>query len=137
MNISLRRGEKLYLNGAVFRADRKVCIELLNDVTFLLENHVMQAQDATTPLRQLYFVIQLMLMSPNDTASAIEMCKSMLVSLNQAFDDPRVLKGLALVAKNIDDKRLFDALKAVRALFPFEAEIMNLTPPTRDNEKAA
>lgn len=128
MNISLRRGEKLYLNGAVLRADRKVCIELLNDVTFLLENHVMQAQDATTPLRQLYFVIQLMLMSPNDAASALDMCKSMLASLTQAFTDPRILKGLALVGKNIDDKRMFDALKAVRALFPFELEIMNPDP---------
>lgn len=136
MNISLRRGEKLYLNGAVLRADRKVCIELLNDVTFLLENHVMQAQDATTPLRQLYFVIQLMLMSPNDTATAMEMSRSMLASLNQAFTDPRVLKGLILAAKNIEDKRMFDALKAVRALFPFEAEILNAAS-ANSNEKAA
>jgi flagellar protein FlbT len=136
MNISLRRGEKLYLNGAVIRADRKVCIELLNDVTFLLENHVMQAQDATTPLKQLYFVVQLMLMSPNDTAAAIEMCRGMLLSLNGAFGDPRVLSGLAQVARHIDDKRWFDALKSVRALFPFEQEIINAAP-CRDSGQAA
>ena len=56
MNISLRADEKIYINGAVLRVDRKVSIELLNDVTFLLESHVMQANDATTPLRQIYFV---------------------------------------------------------------------------------
>ena len=50
MNITLRAGEKLYINGAVIRVDRKATIELLNDVTFLLENHVMQADQATTPL---------------------------------------------------------------------------------------
>lgn len=125
MNISLRRGEKLYLNGAVIRADRKVCIELLNDVTFLLENHVMQAQDATSPLRQLYFVIQLMLMSPNDTMAALDMCRGMLGSLTSAISEPRILSGLALVAKHIDDKRMFDALKTLRALFPLEHEIIN------------
>jgi flagellar biosynthesis repressor protein FlbT len=124
MNISLRRGEKLYLNGAVIRADRKVCIELLNDVTFLLENHVMQAKDATSPLRQLYFVVQLMLMSPNDTTAALDMCRSMLASLNTAFPDPRILNGLAVAAKHVDDKRMFDALKTIRTLFPFESEIM-------------
>lgn len=129
MNISLRRGEKLYLNGAVFRVDRKVCIELLNDATFLLENHVMQAQNATTPLQQLYFVIQMMLMSPNDTAAALDMCKSMLASLNRVFTDPRVIEGLATIAKHIDDKRTFDALKAVRALFPHEAEIVDVNQP--------
>ena len=31
MHITLRAGEKLYLNGAVLRADRKVSIELMND----------------------------------------------------------------------------------------------------------
>ena len=31
MNISLRKGEKIYINGAIFRVDRKVSIELLND----------------------------------------------------------------------------------------------------------
>ena len=41
MRLYLRPGEKLYINGAVIRVDRKVSIELLNDVTFLLENHVM------------------------------------------------------------------------------------------------
>ncbi|ATQ69858.1 MULTISPECIES: flagellar biosynthesis repressor FlbT [Methylosinus] len=136
MNISLRRGEKLYLNGAVIRADRKVCIELLNDVTFLLENHVMQAQEATTPLRQLYFVIQLMLMAPNDTANAMEMCRSMLASLNLAFVEPRILSGLTLVARHIEAKKLFDALKTIRALFALEQEILNAAS-VRGDDKAA
>ena len=64
MHISLRSGEKIYRNGAVVRVDRKVSIELLNDVTFLLEAHVMQPQDTNTPLRQLYFVVQTMLIDP-------------------------------------------------------------------------
>jgi flagellar biosynthesis repressor protein FlbT len=136
MNISLRRGEKLYLNGAVIRADRKVCIELLNDVTFLLENHVMQAKDATSPLRQLYFVVQLMLMSPSDTAAAMDMCRSMLASLNTAFPDPRIINGLALAAKYVDDKRMFDALKTIRTLFPLESEIMGPSS-AQDSGKAA
>ena len=70
MHISLRSGEKIYVNGAVLRADRKVSIELLNDATFLLEAHVMKVEDASTPLRQLYFIIQIMLMNPNDSQAA-------------------------------------------------------------------
>ena len=41
MCISLRSGEKIYINGAVLRVDRKVTLELINDVTFLLESQVM------------------------------------------------------------------------------------------------
>ena len=56
MQISLKAGERIYINGAVVRVDRKVSIELMNDVVFLLEAHVLQAEETTTPLRQLYFV---------------------------------------------------------------------------------
>jgi len=125
MNISLRRGERIFINGAVLRVDRKVCLELLNDVTFLLENHVMQAEDATTPLKQLYFAIQTMLMSPNDCEAAMELARNLLVSLNDIARDRRILDGLSVAVRQIDNKRMFEALKAVRALFPIEAELLS------------
>ena len=58
LRLGLRSGEKIYVNGAVLRVDRKVRLELLNDATFLLEAHVMKLEDATTPLRRLYFLVQ-------------------------------------------------------------------------------
>ncbi len=68
LKISLKPNEKIYLNGAVIRVDRKVTIELLNDVQFLLESHVLQANEASTPLRQLYFMVQIMLIDPQGAA---------------------------------------------------------------------
>ena len=130
MNISLRRGERIFINGAVIRVDRKVCVELLNDVTFLLETHVMQADDASTPIKQLYFAIQTMLMSPGDAELALDLCRNMLVSLNTAVRDRRLVEGLAAVVCHIDNRRTFDALKTVRPLFSIEAEIIGReTPP--------
>ena len=64
LQISLKPGERIFINGAVLRVDRKVAVEFLNDVTFLLENHVLQPEGATTPLKQLYFILQVMLMNP-------------------------------------------------------------------------
>ncbi len=125
MNISLRRGERIFINGAVLRVDRKVSLELLNDVNFLLENHVMQAEDAATPLRQLYFAIQTILMSPNDCESALGLCNAMLVSLKNAMTERRIAEGLISLSKLIEDKRYFEALKTVRALYPVEAELLN------------
>jgi len=136
MNISLRRGERIYINGAVFRVDRKVCIELLNDVTFLLENHVLQASDATTPLKQLYFVIQLMLMSPGDVAVPLEMSVSMLNALKDAVLDRRLVDGLAKVSRLIDEKRTFEALKTVRSMFPIEAELLGSGARSRQDQVA-
>jgi flagellar protein FlbT len=124
MNITLRAGEKLYINGAVIRVDRKATIELLNDVTFLLENHVMQAEQATTPLRQLYFAVQVMLMDPGATAAATTLSRRLMESAQQAFETPLIVAGLTTIAGHIDRGRNFEALKALRALFPLEEKEM-------------
>lgn len=136
MNISLRRGERIFINGAVLKVDRKVCLELLNDVTFLLESHVMQPENASTPLKRLYFVIQTMLMSPNDCDAALELCREMFISLSCTARDPRIMDGLRSAVRSIEDKKMFDALKAVRALFPVEAELMLAQQPDCPREVA-
>jgi flagellar protein FlbT len=124
MHISLRAGEKIYINGAVLCADRKVSLELLNDATFLLEAHVMKVEDATTPLRQLYFIVQIMLMNPTDTATAHDMFERSVRMIIDISEHPPLLAGLRSVKALIDSNRVFDALKAIRMLLPIEAEIL-------------
>jgi len=124
MHISLRPGEKIYINGAVLRADRKVSIEILNDATFLLEAHVMKVEDASTPLRQLYFIIQIMLMNPTDSLAAREMFKKSIHMTIDVSESVVLVSGLRTVKTLVDGNRIFEALKAVRSLFPIEAEIL-------------
>ncbi len=129
MHISLRAGDRIYINGAVLRVDRKVSIELLNDATFLLAAHVMNVEDATTSLRQLYFIIQIMLMSPTDCGSAREMFASAVASTISASQNAVFAAGLRHIEKLVESKRVFEALKAVRALLPMEAEILAVGRP--------
>jgi flagellar protein FlbT len=132
MHISLRAGEKFYINGAVVRVDRKVSIELLNDATFLLEAHVMRVDEVTTPLRQLYFIVQIMLMNPADTPAAGQMFAGALAGNRQSLDHSEIAKGLVHVERLVAENRKFEALKTIRALLPLEAEALNkdkaLTP---------
>ena len=117
MHITLRTGEKLYLNGAVLRVDRKTCIELMNDATFLLEAHVMHPDKATTPLRQLYFIVQSMLMSPGDVAAAQALFGASLRRMRLAYAHRGVLEALARTEGLVAAARYFEALKGLRALF--------------------
>ena len=123
MRISLRAGEKIYINGAVLRVDRKVSLELLNDATFLLESHVMRVEDASTPMRQLYFVVQMMLMDPSDSVAREMFEKSMLLMLD-SYKNAEIIAGLENARRLIDAKRAFDALKTIRGLFSIDAQIM-------------
>ena len=126
MILSLRAGAKVYLNGAVIRVDRKVNLELLNDVTFLLESHVLQAHEANTPLRQLYFVLQTMLMDPASVGTVSPLFETMMISTIACFEDPVVVAGLNAAKDNFAAGRLFDALKGLRKLYKAEAVILEL-----------
>ncbi|PPD45181.1 MAG: flagellar biosynthesis repressor FlbT [Methylocystis sp.] len=133
MNISLRRGERIFINGAVIRVDRKVCLELMNDVTFLLENHVMQQQDASTPLKRLYFAIQATLIAPNDCEAALDLCRDLLGSLRTASRHPGISSGLSLTTGYVNEGRMFEALKSVRALFPLEQALPGESLASREH----
>ena len=122
--VSLRAGEKVYINGAVLRVDRKVTLELLNDVTFLLGGHVLQVEDATTPLRQLYFVIQTLLMEPGEDDAKLKLFWEFHKAQCGAFESPEILKHLKVTGEHVESERYFDALRTLRKMFATEDEIL-------------
>ena len=135
LRISLKSGERIFINGAVLRVDRKVAIEFLNDVTFLLENHVLQPEGATTPLRQLYFIIQMMLINPEGASQSMVMFKKSIAMLLATFQNDEILAELKRIDAVVTSGRPFDALKAIRALYPIEERILvaqEITPAVRE-----
>ncbi|ACP24096.1 flagellum biosynthesis protein FlbT [Sinorhizobium glycinis] len=135
LRISLKSGERIFVNGAVLRVDRKVAVEFLNDVTFLLENHVLQPEDATTPLRQLYFIAQMILINPEGAEQSTAMFRKSIVMLLACFKNEEVLAELKRIDGLVTQGRAFEALKAIRGLYPIEERILNnqeITPATID-----
>ena len=133
LRISLKSGERIFVNGAVLRVDRKVAVEFLNDVTFLLENHVLQPEQATTPLRQLYFIAQMALINPEGAEQSIAMFRKSVIMLLSCFKNEEVLAELKRVDALVTQGRAFEALKAIRGLYPIEDRILNnqeLAPAT-------
>jgi len=133
MNITLRAGERIYINGAVLRVDRKATLELMNDATFLLETHVMQAEDATTPLKQIYFVVQVMLMDPASARTTAQLSASLIAKALEAFETPLIRQGLDNVSELIGRSRYFEAMKALRNMYALEQAEMY---PTADPQKS-
>jgi flagellar protein FlbT len=125
LRISLKAGERIFINGAVLRVDRKVALEFLNDVTFLLENHVLQPEDATTPLRQLYFIAQMILINPEGKEQSTTLFRKSIVMLLSCFKNEEVLAELKRIDGMVASGRAFDALKCIRALYPVEDGILN------------
>ena len=130
MHITLRANEKIFINGAVLKVDRKTSIELMNDAVFLLEAHVIHERDATTPLRQLYYIIQLMLMEPGERAENKAMFHQQIAAMQAVYDEPTILEGLVKVNAMVFKARHFEALKMIRSLLPAEDRLTGRTSET-------
>jgi len=124
MQLSLRAGEKIFINGAVLQMDRRVNIKLLNDAAFLLESHVMQASETTTPLRQLYFVVQTIIIEPRNEARATAMFWEMHGSLVKLLHNDGIRTALLRIGDLVQNGRAFEALRTIRGLFPAEDEVL-------------
>ncbi len=122
----LKSGERLYLNGAVLRVDRKVALDLLNDATFLLETHVMKVEETSTPFRQLYFVVQSMLIDPASREAALGLFDRLRSSMRQSLRSEALLGGLHRIEELVAAGREFEALRVIRHLLPVESGIMGL-----------
>lgn len=122
--ISLKAAEKIYINGAVIRFDRKTSLEFLNDVDFLLESHIIQLEDANTPLRQLYFVVQEMLMEPSNSNHKMHFYRDHMTKLIQSFENDRIKSELKSIDGMVHGGFHFEAMKAIRALFGSEDAIL-------------
>ncbi len=124
IRISLRAGERIFVNGAVLRVDRKTSIEFLNNVVFLLEQHVMQEEEATTPLKRLYFTVQKLLIEPANGFNIRQEYYRRHLELLDAYEGTEIAERLGEVRALINTGRNFEALKRIRALFPLEEEIL-------------
>jgi flagellar protein FlbT len=132
LKLSLKPNEKLYINGAVIRVDRKVTVELLNDVQFLLEGHVLQAENASTPLKQLYFILQVMLMNPQGALEARDMFRRSLPLMLASFDDEQIRATLKNVDRMVGEDHVYEALKAIRSLYPLERRALLVNDDDED-----
>lgn len=137
LKISLRAGERIFINGAVLRPDRKVTFEFLNSVTFLLEQHVLRPEDTTTPLRQLYFMIQTAIIDPRGALPALDMARESLGLLRSAIRNPSMLADLGAVEELLQRDRHFECLRVIRKLFALEDAIIANRTDAGGNDGAA
>jgi flagellar protein FlbT len=68
LSIKLKPGERLIVNGGVLRNSGKstIVIDVLNKVTLLQERDLMLPEQADSPLKTLYFLVQMMHLEPEN-----------------------------------------------------------------------
>lgn len=124
IKVNLRPRERIYINGAAIRVDRKVTLELENETSFLLGCHVLDEAAATTPLKCHYRLVQAMMMEPAGEAPARALIDTSHRLLAAIYDHPEIAVGLDIARAALGAGRGFEALKALRALFAIEHALL-------------
>ena len=128
MQITLRAGEEIFINGALLKVDRKVSIELVNNVTFLLGSHVLSPEEANTPLRQLYMSLQNFLIAPGNAVEGYRDCILMLHACQKTFSSQEIHIALNEVQECIKSCKWYQALKLLRKMFYLEDNYIGAMP---------
>lgn len=122
--VTLRPGERIFINGAVLRSDGRSSLEIMNNVPYLAETDIMHPQQTVTPLRQLYFILQTMVLEPGGIEAARGVYDDTMHWLMKTFSNPIVLAGLDTISRQVAEGAPFEALKKVRTLIPIEDAIL-------------
>ncbi len=128
MRFSLKAGERIFINGAVLTVSQKVTLSLLNDARFLLESHVLQVDQATTPMRQLYFVVQALLINPKEADKTMLAYRNLHDALTLIYTDEKAMAALRNIRELVEADRTFEALKIIRSLYELDD---NRTPTSQ------
>jgi flagellar protein FlbT len=112
----LKPGEKVIINGAVIgRGDEPGSFYLYNKVKFLRGREVMKEEQADSPEKKLYLIVQLIYLFPDSAAENIVKFKAICAELARQRPDER--EQLAEVARLVQSEDYYRALKLTAKLF--------------------
>jgi flagellar biosynthesis repressor protein FlbT len=120
LKISLKPKERLVINSAVIsNAGNSECsLSVENNATILRENNIMSEKDATTPCKQLYFIIQLMYIDGENIPYHHKAYSKLVDDILQAAPSTRPF--LDDIKQHTSNEKHYLALKASKKLIDFE-----------------
>jgi flagellar protein FlbT len=121
LKIVLKPGERIIISGAVI-TNGKTTAQLLveNHVPILRQKDIMGENEATTPCRRIYLVIQLMYIDPGNLAMHHHTYWNLVKDVLKAA--PSTLPLIDRISDHILNNRHYQALKLARKLIEYEEE---------------
>ena len=121
LKLSLKPGEKFVLNGAVVQnGDRRGVLILQNKASVLREKDIMQAEEATTPGRRVYFPVMMMYLDEAAAGRYYDEFVHRLTEYMGAIRNPEVLTDCVGISKHCMGKEYYKALMLCRKLIEYE-----------------
>lgn len=123
LKLSLKPGERFVLNGAVVQnGDRRGVLVLQNKASVLREKDIMQAEEANTPARRIYFPLMMMYLDEANSARYYDEFVRRLTEFMGAIRNPEILAECVAISKYCMEREYYKALMLCRKLIEYEDE---------------
>ncbi len=123
LKLSLKPGERFVLNGAVVEnGDRRSTLVLQNRASVLREKDIMQAQDANSPARRIYFPIMMMYLDQGKDGAYYEEFVLRMTEFMGVLSNPRIMAECVSVSRDVMAGDYYKALNRCRKLIEYETE---------------
>ena len=123
LKLSLKPGEKFVLNGAVVQnGDRRGVLVLQNKASVLREKDIMQAEDAVSPARRVYFPVMMMYLDEVNATDYYDEFAQRTSEIMGVIRNPNILTECVNISKHVLAREYYKALMACRKLIDYEDE---------------
>jgi len=121
--IDLKPGEKFLVGDAVItNDDQRTRLHIAGDSPIMREKDILKEEDADTPCKQVYFLVQCMYMSPKPEEYHDAYFK-IIQDIQKA--SPHSSFYFMTINDRIMDAHYYKALKAAKELIKFEEELLS------------
>jgi len=129
LKLNLRANERLVINGALLTALKPTSLLINNQVSMLLERHIMRPEHVKTPARRVYFAIQCAYIAdPGERPPYLEQAETYIKDFEGATESSKIRALLGEMRRHIEQRAYYDALKLCRDLISYEEVVLNLPP---------
>ena len=123
LKLSLKPGEKFVLNGAVLAdGDKRTSLVIQNKACILRERDIMQAEDANTPAKRIYFPIMMMYLDADEADVYYSHFALRMTEFMDAIRDRKALTTCVEISRDVMAGAYYKALVKCRELYEFEQE---------------
>jgi len=128
LKISLRPHEKIVIAGAVIKnGGKRSDLVIENKVPILREKDLMREEDADTPCRRIYFVVQLMYLDESSLEKYLELYWQMVKDVLAAA--PSMTGLLDRIGEKLLAGNYYQALRTAWELIDYEKEVLSRVEP--------
>lgn len=126
LKLTLKPGEKFVINGAVVQnSDRRTTLVIQNRASLLRQKDIMLPEDATTPMRRIYFAVMMLYLDEGAVKEHQDRFLDLMSEFMKAISNADAVAQCVNVIQLVHAKQYYKALVGCRKLFPFEEERLN------------